>query len=311
MKVNQLTYFQAIVEAGSLSGAAQKLGVAQPALSQQIAKLEQELDVSLLDRSPRGVVSTAAGDLLYEHTRTILRQLQRAEEDVKNLGYSPSGEVTVVLAASVAQLVAAPLTVAVADQFPEIALRIHEGMSINLARLVESGRADLAFVPSMIFPSNVESEPTLVENLVLGGAKGAEGDSSGSIDFEQACRYPLVLPTRPHYVRNTLEQVAFDRGFHLNIKAEQDSARLLPRLIKSGFAYSILPENGFFEIYGDADFFAREIVNPEMTRSLHIIWPKTSSRDRSTAEVRRILRDVVTALSQSGQLRGDLQFGAG
>ena len=309
MKVNQLTYFQAIVEAGSLSSAAQKLGVAQPALSQQIAKLEQELDVSLLERSSRGVASTAAGDLLYEHTRTILRQIQRAENDVRNLGQSPSGEVIVVLAASVAQLVAAPLATAVAARFPEIELRIHEGMSINLARLVESGRADLAFVPSTIFPPNVESEPILVEHLVLGGAQGAEGDSRAPIGFAAASRFPLILPTRPHYVRNRLEQAAFDRGLHLNVTAEQDSSRLLPRIVKSGFAYSILPENGFLEDNGVNDFFARRIVDPEMSRSLHIIWPKTSARDRSTGEVRHILRDVITGLLKSGQLRGELQAG--
>lgn len=310
MKVNQLSYFLAIVEAGSFSGAAQKLGVAQPALSQHVTNLEQELDVTLFERSPRGVVNTAAGDLLYEHARTILRQIQRAENDVRNLGESPGGEVSVVLAASVAQLIAGPLATAVAEQFPDIVLRIHEGMSITLARQIESGRADLAFVPSVILPPNVESEPILVEDLVLGGARGGELDGDGPIEFEAACRYPLILPTRPHYVRNTLEKAAFDLGVHLNIKAEQDSARLLPRMIKTGFALSILPENGFFEDLGVSDFFARRIVNPELTRAMHIIWPKTASRDRSTTEVRRILRAVIIELSESGHLCGDLKIGA-
>lgn len=308
MKVNQLTYFLAIVEAGSLSGAAQKLGVAQPALSQHVANLEQELDVALFERSSRGVVSTAAGDLLYEHARTILRQIQRAEADVRYLGQSPSGEVVVVLAASIAQLVSAPLATEVAAQFPEINLHIHEGMSINIPKQVESGRADLAFVPSVIFPSNVESEQILVEDFALGGAKGADGDTDAPIEFEAASRFPLVLPTRPHYVRNTLEQAAFDRGLHLNVKVEQDSARLLPRIVKSGFAYSILPENAFFEDLGVRDFFSRKIVNPEMSRSLHIIWPKASSRDRLTAGVRDVLRNVIIELSKTGRLRGELQI---
>jgi len=310
MKINQLTYFQAIVEAGSLSAAAQRLGVAQPALSQHVANLEQELDVALFERSSRGVVSTAAGDLLYEHARTILRQIERAESDVRYLGQSPSGEVSVVLAASVAQLISGPLAVEVAVRFPEINLHIHEGMSINLARLVESGRADLAFVPSVILPPNVESEQVLVEDLALGGAKGTDGDADVPIEFEAASQFPLALPTRPHYVRNTLEQAAFDRGLHLNVKVEQDSARLLPRLVKSGFAYSILPENGFFEDLGVRDFFLRKIVNPELSRSLHIIWPKASSRDRSTAEVRDVLRNIIVELSEAGQLRGELQIGS-
>lgn len=309
MKVNQLAYFQAIVEAGSLSGAAQNLGVAQPALSQQIAKLEQELDVSLLERSPRGVAATAAGDLLYEHARTILRQIDRAENDVRTLGQSPGGEVTVVLAASIAQLLSAPLAIAVAEQYPEIDLRILEGMSINLARLVESGRADLAFVPNVIFPPNVESEPILGERLVLGGALGMPGEDSAPIEFEEASKLPLVLPTRPHFVRNTLEQAAFDKGLHLNIKIEQDSPRLLPRVVKSGFAYSILPENGFMEGQDVRDCFTRPIVNPEMSRSLHMIWPKTLSRDRTSVEVRQVLREVIATLCAAGALHGTLLAG--
>ncbi|NKB56647.1 MAG: LysR family transcriptional regulator [Alphaproteobacteria bacterium] len=307
MKVNQLKYFLAIVEAGSLSGAAQNLGVAQPALSQHIANLEQELDVALLERSSRGVSSTSAGDLLYEHARTIVRQIERAETDVRHLGQSPSGEIVVVLAASVSQIVSPPLAKRVAERLPEVNLLIQEGMSINLARLVESGRADLAFVPSGILPSGVESEQILVEDLVLGGAKGSEGDAEGAIDFEAACQFPLVLPSRPHYVRNTLEQAAFDQGLRLNIKAEQDSPRLLPRLVASGYAYSILPQNGFFEDQSLDGIFTRKIVKPDISRSLHILWPKAASQDRLTVEVKSVLREVITALSISGQVRGSLK----
>ncbi len=309
MKVNQLKYFLAIVEAGSLSAAAQSLGVAQPALSQHIANLEHELEVLLLERSPRGVSSTPAGDLLYEHARTIIRQFERAESDVRHLGHSPSGEIVVVVAASVAQIVAPSLAREVAERLPEVNLLIQEGMSINLARLVESGRADLAFVPSAILPSGVESEQILTEDLALGGARGEEGDSPGPIDFEEACRFPLVLPSLPHYVRNTLEQVAFDQGVRLNIKAEQDSPRLLPRLVASGYAYSILPENGFFEDQKLDSIFTRRIAKPDISRSLHIIWPKAASQDRLTVEVKSVMREVITALSISGHLRGSLKVG--
>lgn len=308
MKINQLKYFLAIVEGGSLSRAAQNLGVAQPALSQHVANLEQEMDVSLLERSSRGVVCTPAGELLYQHAQTIVRQIERAETDVRHLGQSPSGEVVVVIAASVSQIVAPPLAMHVAARFPEIKLLIQEGMSINLARLVESGRADLAFVPSALLPSGVEAEQILVEDLAFGGASGSEGDGDKPIEFEAACRYPLVLPTRPHYVRNTLEQAAFDHGFHLNVMAEQDSPRLLPRFVKAGYAYSILPENGYAEDKDLGGIFTRKIVSPGISRSLHIIWPKLPSQDQSTAGVRAVLRDVIIELSVTGLLRGTLKI---
>src|SRR5271156_217894 len=77
MDVRQLKYFVGIVDAGSFSKASQKLFVAQPSLSQQIANLEFELDTKLLLRSAQGIMPTAAGSVLYRHARQILRQMDR------------------------------------------------------------------------------------------------------------------------------------------------------------------------------------------------------------------------------------------
>lgn len=308
MKVNQLRYFLSIVEAGSLSKAARNLGVAQPALSQHVTNLEQELDSPLLERSPRGVVCTPAGNLLYEHARTIVRQIERAEADVRHLGQSPRGEIVVVIAASIAQIVSAPLAQRVAAEFPEVTLQIQEDMSINLARRIDSGQADIALVPSGIMPAGVDAEPVLAEDLVFGGAKGQPGDDPGPIEFEAACRFPLILPTRPHHVRNTLEQAAFDRGIRLNVKAEQDSPRLLPPMVRAGYAYSMLPANALFDDRAMGGIFVRKVVKPDITRSLHIIWPKASSRDQLTAGVRNALRETIIEVSDAGHLHGALKI---
>ena len=71
MEINQLVYLVAIVEEASFSRAADRLGVAQPSISQQIKKLEEEVGTPLLDRLPRRVVPTAAGERLLEHARTV------------------------------------------------------------------------------------------------------------------------------------------------------------------------------------------------------------------------------------------------
>ena len=310
MKLNQLQYFLRIVEAGSLSRAAQSLGVAQPALSQHVANLERELDAALLERSSRGVVCTPAGDLLYEHARTISRQIERAQTAVRHLGQSPQGEVAAVFAATVAPIVATPFAIAVAERLPEITLHIREGMSIDLARMVESGRADLALVPSGLLPSGVESEQALVEEFVFGGKTGADGDVPGPIEFAEACRYPQVVPTRPHYVRNTLEQLAFDSGVRLNVKAEQDSPRLVRRCISSGHAYAMMPENAFVEDAERKLVFTRKIEKPEISRALHIISPRPAPRDGVIASVRSVLRRTIVDLWRAGRLRGGLRIEA-
>lgn len=86
MNFRRLKYFVKIVDIGSLTQAAEVLHIAQPALSQQVATLEGELDQQLLIRTKRGVTPTEAGKVLYTHARTILRQCEQAQLAVNNVG---------------------------------------------------------------------------------------------------------------------------------------------------------------------------------------------------------------------------------
>ncbi|VDZ74164.1 nitrogen assimilation regulatory protein Nac [Atlantibacter hermannii] len=89
MNLRRLKYFVKIVDIGSLTQAAEVLHIAQPALSQQVATLEGEMDQQLLIRTKRGVTPTEAGKILYAHARTILRQCEQAQLAVNNVGHTP------------------------------------------------------------------------------------------------------------------------------------------------------------------------------------------------------------------------------
>jgi DNA-binding transcriptional LysR family regulator len=86
MNLRRLKYYVKIVDIGSLTQAAEVLHIAQPALSQQLAALEGELDQQLLIRTKRGVTPTEAGKILYSHAQTILRQCEQAQSAVDNAG---------------------------------------------------------------------------------------------------------------------------------------------------------------------------------------------------------------------------------
>src|SRR4029078_11225351 len=100
MDARRLRYFVQIVERGSITRAAALSGIAQPALSQQLAVLENELKVKLLDRSVSGVTATPAGKILYTHAQPVLRQVEDMRQAVHremqplsgavNLGMSPT-----------------------------------------------------------------------------------------------------------------------------------------------------------------------------------------------------------------------------
>lgn len=91
MNLRRLKYFVKIVDIGSLTRAAEVLHIAQPALSQQVATTEGEMDQQLLIRTKRGVTPTEAGKILYTHARTILRQCEQAQLAVNNVGQTLRG----------------------------------------------------------------------------------------------------------------------------------------------------------------------------------------------------------------------------
>src|SRR3954447_19204692 len=95
--LRQLRYFIAIADAGVLSRAAETLNIAQSALSHHVAALEADLGVKLLERRPRGVALTAAGQRLYEHARAVLASLGKAEEDIRTFNEAAAGPVSLGL----------------------------------------------------------------------------------------------------------------------------------------------------------------------------------------------------------------------
>src|SRR5215813_12596446 len=102
MQFRQLRYFVRIVEGGSFSRAASIVHVAQPALSQQVAELEQRLGVELLQRSARGVRPTAAGEIFYKEASAILHQLDRLPDIIRSSTGNVEGTVHLGFVSSLA-----------------------------------------------------------------------------------------------------------------------------------------------------------------------------------------------------------------
>src|ERR1700679_3749681 len=123
MQFRQLRYFVKIVEAGSFSRAAATIHVAQPALSQQIAELEERLGLSLLLRSARGVRPTAAGELLYREASTILRLMEKLPGIVRSESGQIEGTVSVGMSSTLAATLAGAFIEACKTALPKVTLK--------------------------------------------------------------------------------------------------------------------------------------------------------------------------------------------
>lgn len=146
--------------------AAEVLHIAQPALSQQVATLEGEMDQQLLIRTKRGVTPTEAGKILYTHARTILRQCEQAQLAVHNVGQTLSGHVSIGLApGTAASSVTMPLLQAVRAELPEVLVYLHENSGSVLNDKLLNGQLDMAVLYDRSPVAGITSQPLLKEDL--------------------------------------------------------------------------------------------------------------------------------------------------
>jgi LysR family transcriptional regulator, nitrogen assimilation regulatory protein len=198
MQFRQLRYFVKIVEAGSFSRASATIHVAQPALSQQIAELEDRLGMKLLNRSARGVSPTAAGEVLFREASSILHQLDLLPTVARSQNGELEGAVGVGIAASLAAVLIGSLIAHVKIALPKVKLKVSDGDSESLENRVETGGLDLAVIYEDELVSNVAREPLFRQRLCLVGAQPFGEPRKSFVTLDDVATLPLTLPGIPN-----------------------------------------------------------------------------------------------------------------
>jgi LysR family transcriptional regulator, nitrogen assimilation regulatory protein len=291
--LRQLRYFVGIVDEQSISVAAKRLRVAQPALSHHVRSLEADLGVPLLVRSLHGVVATEAGERLYAYAINILKYVDEAADRVRRLGAEPQGLVAVGLPTSVALVFTVPFVEAVCRELPHVRLRVIEGMSGHILEWVQAQRVDFA----MLFDSNelksLTAQALVTEDLY---AVCPPEECSGEVSFVEAAAFPLIVPGRPHGLRERLEMAARKAGVHLTIKAEVDALPEIKLLVQRGVGSSILSLSAVREEKMAGLVQVRPIVSPNIRRTVHLCQAKERPLTHASEAVRQITLRVVQDL---------------
>src|SRR4051812_46575124 len=155
MEIHQLRYFVAVAEEGSFSNAAEREHVSQPSLSQQIQKLEAELNQQLFDRLPRSVALTEAGRTLLEYARQILTGIADARRSLATLEQEVAGRLSVGASPSISLYVLPRLIGRFQRAYPRVTFALYEDTTDKLARRLENGTLDV------VLASLGEHAPTL------------------------------------------------------------------------------------------------------------------------------------------------------
>ena len=146
MDLRQLEYFTAIIQEGSLTGAAKRCRVAQPSLSQQLRALEEELGEILVHRKPRGVVATSAGKILLEHAGRVLAEAHALRERFSQRRESQEGSVVFGMIPTIAPYLLPRLLKPFRKTFPNIDVQVREARTSGLIQLIVDGSIEFAIL---------------------------------------------------------------------------------------------------------------------------------------------------------------------
>ncbi len=298
MDIRQLRYFLEIVAQGSLTRAAESLHVAQPALSLHLKNMEEQLGTRLLTRSRSGVTPTEAGKLLLQRARTILEDLARTEDDIRNLETDPSGIVRIGLPGTISAMVSLPLILAARERFPRITLNITEAMSGFVGDWLSEGKIDLAVLYSRSKDARIRSELLLEEELVV--LWPADAERPLEMNMEALDNVPMVLPSGAHGLRVLIDRTFQALGFAPEIAMEIDSFNNIKRLVAAGFGPSILPLYAVTEEVAAGSLRVSRIAAPGLWRGAHLMSPGGRPVTRALEAVHALLREVILDLRDKG-----------
>src|SRR5882757_6366166 len=292
MDLKQLEYFRHVAELGSFTRAASFLSVVQPALSRQVRQLEVELGQNLFERNGRGVVLTDAGSRLLEHTRGILTQVGRARQELEDQRNGDSGHFALGLPPSLGSSVTVPLVKAFAKSLPNARLATVEGLSAYILEWLNVGRVDCALVYNATASATVDLQPLLDDQLFL-IAPLEPGPAAKSISVADLADYPLIIPSRPHAMRMSVENALASVERKIRVVHEIECIPAVIDLVRQGLGFAVLPLNAVKASQWGHQVRVKPIGNPALTISLSIATSAQRPRSPLMRKAIDVIRDIV------------------
>ena len=242
-RLRQLRAFCETVRRGSVSRAAEHLGVTQPAVSLQVRDLEHELGATLFARGATGISPTPAGERLHRMVEPLVRKADSLFEDVhRHLDLEPDGGVRLALSNAGATFVLPPRLKRFRDAYPLVPVRMETTPVYNAIRRLLDDEVDLALGPKEPFDeATLVYHELLTYELVLVAPLDHPLAGRASVTPQDAAAWPAVVPPPESYSRQFGESAARALGLDINAVAEVGGWGALKRYVEAGFGVSVIP----------------------------------------------------------------------
>lgn len=305
MELRDLHSLIGIAETGSLSGAARKLNLTQPAMSASLKRLEEELGVLLVRRHPRGAILTEEGRYVLQKSYQIVSDVAEISSVVDSLAEEPIGLVRLGLPTTIAGGLIQEFFPIIRSQYPRIRLNIVEAMSGRLAELLQLGELDLALMFDIQPMSGLRSEPILKEKLCLLVPKDHQFADRSEVRLNEITGLNLVLPSPANSIRKHINDACEAEGLKLNVVADIDSFSGLVSLVKGGHC-TILPTYLAIQHNKHADIVSLDITRPNLEWTVHLASRHDATRPKASLVTGQLLVQVCRELVRDAVWPGEI-----
>ncbi|MBK6793788.1 MAG: LysR family transcriptional regulator [Anaerolineales bacterium] len=241
MEIHQLTYFVAVAETGSFSRAAERCNIAQPSLSQQIQKLEQELGEPLFDRLPRKVVLTDAGRTLLPRAINILSDLHDIKHTLNQNADAGHGLLNVGFIPTIAPFVLPRAIKRFSEEFPNARLTVQEDLTEAIVRNLLDGKLDVGITSMPIHHRLIRTEELLTEPLLVASSKQNDCITRTTIHVKELDEFPFIALSEMHCLGEQVQSFCHRQNLELKIVCDTSQLTTVKNCVEIGLGLSLVP----------------------------------------------------------------------
>jgi molybdate transport repressor ModE-like protein len=294
LDVGRLRLLREVGLRGSIAAAARAVGLTPSAVSQQLAALERETGTALVDRSPRGVVLTGAGEALAARATQVLDVLAAARADLDRLAGSIAGEVRIASVASAAATVVSAAVGTLRDTGPGIDVSVVAAEPERGIGLLLTGDVDVAVVDEYDYVPLALPEAAVVRELGVEPLVVVRpaGPSRRRVDLVDLADADWVMPPEDAACGRAVRAACRTVGFEPRVRWETDDMLLLVRAVAQGHGVAVLPRRSVAD--GAAAVDVRPLRDPALTRRLVAVA-------RASVAARPVVDAVLDALVKASR----------
>jgi DNA-binding transcriptional LysR family regulator len=302
LNLNRLRLFLAVVEYEGVTRAAEAISVSQPAISQAIHALEQELDTSLLEHVGRTVTPTEAGVLLASYGRRIFNLTEESREALDDLAGLQRGRLAIGASTTIGIYVLPRLLATYQRRYPGITLALDVGNTGQVIQDLVDGRCDLALVEGPVSDPRVESTPWLDDELVLIVPVGHPLASAGPATAKALADAPFLAREPGSGTRDVVSEALDAWGVVPRVYMELGHTEAIKQAVVAGIGVSILSR-----LTVERELAAGLLVSPPMTpgRITRTLWIVMRSEYRPSSAARAMLALLDSVKSATRKERDD------